>query len=287
MNTTLVSIIVPCYKQAHFLNESLLSVLEQSYTNWECIIVNDGSPDTTEIIAKHWLAKDARFKYIAQDNRGLSAARNAAVKVSIGDFILPLDADDILDAAFLSTLVPVLEANNTLGLVTCYSKFFVGNTSHIIHELKPTGTTYHAILFENSIIATSLYRKACWEAIGGYDELMKKGFEDWEFWLAITKQGWTYEVIPSFLFYYRKSKKSMLIDTLENHRIQNLEYVMDKHQDLYAAHFDNTKAYLFFLINLHNNKRIQYKSSLEYTIGRWVLLPFRMLKKLTGKNKNI
>ena len=283
MNTTLVSIIVPCYKQAHFLNESLLSVLEQSYTNWECIIVNDGSPDTTEIIAKHWLAKDARFKYIAQDNRGLSAARNAAVKVSIGDFILPLDADDILDAAFLSTLVPVLEANNTLGLVTCYSKFFVGNKAHVIHELKPIGTTYHAILFENSIIATSLYRKQCWYEVGGYDEQMKHGFEDWEFWLAITKRGWTYKVEPSFLFYYRKAKQSMLIDTLENHRITNLEYVMTKHRDLYVSHFDNTKSYLFFLINMYNKTQLKFKHSLEYRIGTVVCAPFRLIKKILVK----
>ena len=63
-----VSIIVPCYKQAHFLKESLQSVLEQTYTNWECIIINDGSPDDTERIAKEWCARDLRFKNLKKEN---------------------------------------------------------------------------------------------------------------------------------------------------------------------------------------------------------------------------
>ena len=78
----LVSIIVPCYNQAHFLDEALQSVLSQTYTNWECIIVNDGSPDNTENIAEKWLAVDSRFKYIKKDNGGLSSARNIGIKMS-------------------------------------------------------------------------------------------------------------------------------------------------------------------------------------------------------------
>ena len=97
----LVSIIVPCYNQAHFLNESLDSVINQSYPNWECIIVNDGSPDNTEEIAKKWCKNDKRFQYLEKENGGLSSARNAGIKISKGEFILPLDADDILHELFL------------------------------------------------------------------------------------------------------------------------------------------------------------------------------------------
>jgi glycosyltransferase involved in cell wall biosynthesis len=285
MNNSLVSIIVPCYNQAHFLNESLISVLEQTYNNWECIIVNDGSPDNTESVAKIWLNKDNRFKYIYKENGGLSGARNSGIKISRGDYILPLDADDILDKSFLKRLLPELEKNKSLGLVTCFSKFFLNNKENIIHELKPVGTTYHAILFENSIIATSLYRKSCWELVGGYDEKMKHGFEDWEFWIAITKQGWTYKVVEEFLFYYRKSKKSMLIDTLENHRISNLDYVINKHKDVYINHFDNTKEYFFFLINLYRNNEKKLKSSLEYRIGKMITKPFKMFKNLISSKQ--
>ena len=76
MNTPQVSIIVPCYKQAQFLSEALESVINQSYYNWECIIVNDGSPDHTDDIANEWLSRDERFNYVSIKNGGLSHARN-------------------------------------------------------------------------------------------------------------------------------------------------------------------------------------------------------------------
>ena len=217
----LVSIIVPCYNQAHFLGHALQSVLNQTYETWECIIVNDGSPDDTKVETSKWCDKDNRFRYLDKSNGGLSSARNAGIAICKGEYILPLDADDMIHESFLSTLVPELNNDDSLAIASCYSKFFFGTIENIVHELKPVGTTYHALLFENSLIATSLYRKKCWEEVGGYDENMKNGFEDWEFWLAITKLGWTYKVVENFLFFYRKQKQSMLIDTLQNHRISN------------------------------------------------------------------
>lgn len=66
-----VSVIVPCYNQAKYLSEALQSVLDKTYENWECIIVNDGSPDNTEEVAKQWVEKDSRFKYFYKENGGL------------------------------------------------------------------------------------------------------------------------------------------------------------------------------------------------------------------------
>lgn len=280
---TLVSIIVPCYKQAHFLNESLQSVLNQTYTYWECIIVNDGSPDHTETIAKQWCVKDERFKYLYKENGGLSSARNAGITISKGEFILPLDADDILHSSYLEFLVPQLENNTNLVVVSCYSNFFIDNINNIVHKQKPIGTTFHALLYENIMIATSLYRKSSWEAVGGYDEQMKTGFEDWEFWIAITKNGLEFKFVEEFLFYYRRTKNSMLTDTLQNHRITNMEYVFKKHKDLYIKHFDNTLEYMFFLANLYRNSEAKLKLSLEYKIGNLFLKPFKLFNKFKTK----
>ena len=83
-----VSIIVPCYNQAHYLDESLQSLLDQTYTNWECILVNDGSPDATEEIAKQWEARDSRFVYLYKENGGVSSARNLGIATAKADFIL-------------------------------------------------------------------------------------------------------------------------------------------------------------------------------------------------------
>ncbi|MDO7172729.1 glycosyltransferase family 2 protein [Mariniflexile sp. AS56] len=276
----LVSIIVPCYNQAHFLSEALKSVLNQTYTNWECIIVNDGSPDNTQEVAKSWCTKDKRFTYVEKENGGLSSARNAGVEGSNGEFILPLDADDIIHETFLEKLVPVLNQNKNLAIVSCYSNFFTDTIENVIHKQKPVGTTYHALLYENIMMATSLYRKSCWETVGGYDENMKSGFEDWEFWLAITKHGWEFKFVEEFLFYYRKSKKSMLTDTLKSHLEANMSYMYKKHKEVYIAQYDTTLDYLFHIIKKHRTSEMTIKNSFEYKIGRLLTKPFRLFNNL-------
>lgn len=280
MEKPLVSIIVPCYKQAHFLSETLESVLKQTYTNWECIIINDGSPDNTEEVARSWLIKDKRFRYIEKINGGLSSARNAGINASIGEYILPLDSDDCIHKDYLTILVPKLQQDNSLAIVSCYSRFFETNLNTIIYELKPKGTTYHYLLYVNQLIATSLFRKKCWEEVGGYDENMKSGFEDWEFWIAITKLGWKYKVVAEFLFYYRKSKKSMLVDTINNHSETNKEYIYKKHKEIYIKDFDNCMKVLFYQIKTHRVSEMRIKQSMEYRIAKIIAKPFRIFQKL-------
>ncbi|MCG9793901.1 glycosyltransferase family 2 protein [Flavobacterium algicola] len=277
-----VSIIVPCYKQAHFLSEALQSVLDQSYTKWECFIVNDGSPDHTEKVAKEWTAKDRRFRYIFKENGGLPSARNAGISVSEGAFILALDADDILHPDYLHKTVPVLSENENLGVVSCYRYFFKNNISNIIHEFKTIGTHYRDLMFENQLMPSSLYRRKCWLEVGGYDESMIKGFEDWEFWLNITKRGWNFTFVEEFLFYYRKSEQSMLVDTINNSAEANTEYIFKKHKELYIKHFDNTAEVLFYYIKTHRLGKIEIRNSLEYKIGKLIMKPFIVIKKVSN-----
>ena len=279
----LVSIIVPCYNQSHFLNESLQSVLDQTYVDWECIIVNDGSLDNTESIAQQWCEKDNRFSYLYKENGGLSSARNAGITQSDGEYILPLDADDYIHKDYLSKLVPKLYQDDSLAIVSCYSEFFKKSLNNIIFELKPEGTTYHYLLYVNQLIATSLFRKICWEEVGGYDETMKKGFEDWEFWIAITKRGWKYKVIEEFLFYYRKSKKSMLVDTLNNHAESNKEYIYKKHREIYIKDFDNCITVLFYGLKTYRSSEQKIKNSLEYKIAKVICKPYRIVEKVLSK----
>lgn len=286
MNDPLVSIIVPCYQQAHYLPEALQSVLDQSYVNWECIIVNDGSPDTTEVVAQQWLKKDTRFHYLFKKNGGLASARNEGIRNSQGEFILALDADDILHSDYLKKTVAVLENNNNLAIVSCHSKFFVNSISYIVDELKPSGTHYQDLMFQNHLVATSLYRKKCWEEVGGYDESMKKGFEDWEFWLNITKRGWEFTFVKEFLFYYRKAKKSMLVDTINNHAEANMEYIFRKHKELYINHFGNTAEVLFYYIKTHRMGKMKIKNSIEYKIGKLIMKPFNLFIQLFKVSKN-
>ncbi|MGZ9735425.1 glycosyltransferase family 2 protein [Flavobacterium sp. GNP002] len=273
----IVSIIVPCYNQAYFLKESLQSVLDQSYAHWECIIVNDGSPDDTAIVAKQWCERNVRFQYVEQSNGGLSSARNAGIRVAKGEFILPLDADDILDVDYLMKTVPELEQNRKLGIVSCYTRFFKNTIADSFHELKPQGDRTIYLHYVNQLVATSLYRKECWSAVGGYDETMKKGFEDWEFWLNVTKRSWDFKIIPEFLFYYRKAQQSMLMQTIESHAEDVKQYIFTKHKELYIKDFDNCMEVLFYELKVQKKGHDHFKNSIEYKIGKVMTKPYRVL----------
>lgn len=93
----LISVIVPCYNQGRFLPEALNSLLAQTYSNWECFIINDGSTDNTETVALQYAKIDPRFRYIKKTNGGVSSARNEGLKYITGDYIKFLDADDWID----------------------------------------------------------------------------------------------------------------------------------------------------------------------------------------------
>ena len=113
----LVSIIVPCFNYAHFLPETLKSVSAQSFQNWECIIVDDGSADNTSEVATKFRLYDSRFRLISQSNCGLPAARNTGIQASVGEYIQLLDADDLITPEKLELQVAYLEKNRTVDIV--------------------------------------------------------------------------------------------------------------------------------------------------------------------------
>ena len=122
-NNKIISVVIPCYNQAEFLPETLDSLIAQDYRDWEGIIVNDGSLDNTEEVALTYLKKDRRLKYIKKENGGLSSARNCGIEHASGEFILPLDSDDIIKPEYLSKAI---EAFSTILLIirhSLYSRF--------------------------------------------------------------------------------------------------------------------------------------------------------------------
>ena len=94
-----VSIIIPCYNQAHYLGESIQSVLDQSFQDWECIIINDGSTDNTDEVASRYAIRDPRISLVSRVNGGLSSARNTGICIAKGRYLQFLDADDLLMSA--------------------------------------------------------------------------------------------------------------------------------------------------------------------------------------------
>lgn len=120
-----VSIIVPCYNQAHFLPETLDSVLAQTHGDWECIVVNDGSPDHTAEVAERYARQDPRIRHVLQENRGLSGARNRGLDEATGRWIQFLDSDDILLPEKLARQLAALGQAQGPALSFCDYRYLV------------------------------------------------------------------------------------------------------------------------------------------------------------------
>lgn len=198
----IISIIVPCYNQAQYLNDCLQSVLDQTYANWECIIVNDGSTDITEEVAKRWVNKDARYKYVYKQNGGLSSARNKGIDICIGEYLIFLDADDIIEKEKLANQLNFLLSNPDLDLTYTSAKFFFNNNpqefkldkSNIGNWTKVfSSKNYEELVEEISkwnimVVCAPMIKKSIIEFIGDFDERLKS-LEDWDYWLRFLKVG--------------------------------------------------------------------------------------------------
>lgn len=230
MKNPIVSIIVPCYNQAQYLDEVLQSVLDQTYENWECIIVSDGSPDNTQEIAENWVAKDQRFRYYYQQNAGVSSARNLGITNSTGEFILPLDGDDKIARDYIKQAIEAFRNDNSLKLVYCRAEKFGDETGN--WNLAPF--SLKALAVDNIIFCSAVYHKKDWELAGGYDTKMLEGLEDWEFWITLLKKGGKVLCLDLTGFYYRIKlvSRQKKLDTTKKNKL--FTYLSIKHADFFV-----------------------------------------------------
>lgn len=223
----LVSIIVPCYNQAQYLDECLQSVVNQTYQDWECIIIDDESLDNTAEVVSKWANKDIRFKYLFQENAGVCKARNLGIHNSNGTFILPLDADDYISENYLEACIKSIE-NTKSKIVFGRVSFFGEKTNELI--LQNTVEIKDLLEF-NKIHCSGLFRKEDFFKTGGYDENMKFGFEDWELWINILKDGGKAIKANNCILYYRIKDNSRSTEIDSDHVKSNLmkDYIVKKH----------------------------------------------------------
>jgi glycosyltransferase involved in cell wall biosynthesis len=197
-----VSVIIPCYNQSLYLNECLNSVYIQTYKNWECIIINDGSEDNTEEIALNWTSKDVRYRYFYKKNGGLSSARNYGLRKANGDVIQFLDSDDLIEKNKLANEVDFLANNEKIDLVYSSAKFFFNDNQEetfLSREKDSSDWTFNRINpqfnFIRSIsdwnimvVSAPLLRKLLCEKVGFFDENLKS-LEDWDYWIRCILSG--------------------------------------------------------------------------------------------------
>lgn len=270
-----VTVIIPCYNDGRYIMQALQSIYNQTVLPESIIIVDDGSSSSTQVVLA--TIKHPLVTIIPQENQGVSAARNRAIALAKTEFIVNLDADDYYEPTFIERAIVVLQTNATLGIVSSYCRVFSSN--HTIEIIKPVGGTITDFIVINNGRASAMFRKSCWEQVGGFDEQMLYGYEDWEFWIAITKHDWSMQIIPEILSHYRIKKSSRDRTALISHDFELRQYIFNKHKDIYLANFEFYSSELLRQNSLLRTSVKNAKESLEFCIGEKILTPFRFFKK--------
>jgi len=238
--TAKVSIVIPCYNHGQYVEEAINSALSQTHKNVEVIVVNDGSTDEFTIKKLAELSeKYAQVQFIHTKNQGLPTARNTGINASSGDYILPLDADDKIAPDYLEKTLAEFDrqAGRRVGVVTTDALLFGDYEQH--WRLKEFSATRQLAI--QQLLATSLISKEAYESVKdingfGYNPNMSKGYEDWDFWLAIIDAGWEIAHIPETLFFYRKHGVSMVDGIKKNHK-QNFMQLIANHKQNYDKNY--------------------------------------------------
>lgn len=197
-----VTVIIPCYNYGHFLPASLESVLQQTYAHWECIVVDDGSTDDTKEVVAAFAAKDKRFKYIYQSNKGMSAARNAGIKAASGEFLQFLDSDDLIERRKLEVQAAFLKEHPEVDVVYGDARFFPSDEPQkLFYSIDGKNTRprnkvsggrdslLKYMLVDNIfVISAPLLRQEVPGRCGWFDEGLR-ALEDWDFWLRCLECG--------------------------------------------------------------------------------------------------
>lgn len=260
---SLVSVIIPVHNSEEYLLETIQSVEKQDHKEVEIIIVNNCSTKPSTIEALNKLR--ANYKIVDSENKGLPNARNDGIKVAKGFFILPLDSDDIIESSFLSECISMFGENTEHKVVRTFVKLFGAKKGIIEFD----EFSYAKLLARNLMVATSMFKKEDWERVHGYNSDLKTGFEDWEFWISLLKDGGRVGTIRKPLFHYRIQRNSMMRSLKMSQLREARRTIWEKHKDAYSKHFmDPVESFEY-----------QYLTdSKAHKLGSLLLAPFAKFK---------
>ncbi len=227
-----ISVLMPCYNHGVFIDEAVGSVLAQTFQDFEIIVVDDGStePRTLEKLAE---LATPRTTVIRTANRGLPAARNYAARRASGELFCALDADDRLAPTWFEKAIAVLDRQPHIAFVSHWLETF--GDEH--WTWTPEKCDLPSLLARNAVNGAALVRREAFERAGGYDEAMREGCEDWDFWLRLVEQGLEGAIVPEVLFYYRRRSDSMSRVMLDDAAYRKpLTALVSKHLESYRAH---------------------------------------------------
>jgi glycosyltransferase involved in cell wall biosynthesis len=250
-----VSIVIPCFNAGECLKEAVQSALEQTHDDIEIIIVDDGSSEerTLEILAT---SKWPKTTVLRQANGGPSVARNRGVTAATGEYILPLDADDRIHSSYAAKAVAALKGHANVGIVYCKAQKF--GVEEGVWKLPPY--TLNELVIDNVIFCTGLYRKSDWSLVGGYNESLRHGMEDYEFWIKLVHLGRDVHQLDELLFFYRVQKNSRTTSFMANNAIIVSTYadIFRANKEFFAANAELLFEHRFRLCDELNRYRLRY-----------------------------
>lgn len=192
-----VSIIIPTFNRAHYIGDAIKSILAQTYSSWELLVVDNGSTDNTEAVVKGYAERDPRVRYLREDRKGVSRARNTALAEARGSFIAFLDDDDLFLPEKLKVQTEFLKARPEIDFV--YGQIEIINAKGELLWVDPRKPvlTFSDLFEESGIrIQSVMCRKSCFDSLGGFDETLTMG-EDYDLWLRIAaKHRFEYLAVP-------------------------------------------------------------------------------------------
>ena len=232
------SFVVTCYNLGAYLGETLDSLDAQTVRDFEVVVVNDGSTDaaTCRLLAE---LDRPGTRVVHSERRGLPAARNLGVTHTTGTFLCMVDADDLLEPTYLERSLAAFADAPALAFVSHWLRAF-GDEQW---EWTPTDCGFPALLQSNAINGAALMRRQMFDRLGGFDETMTDGCEDWEFWIRAVAQGFSGVIVPEFLFRYRRRADSMSRVMEDAPGASGLlRQIIDRHPQLFLTHLQDLLA---------------------------------------------
>lgn len=270
----LISIVIPVYNTHQYLEECIYSVYNQTYANIEVIVVDDGSNQKTKNKLQELSPKIDLI--VTQKNKGQATARNVGINKAKGDFILFIDSDDYINKEYCKEVIA--SYSKDISVITTYANIIIKNEP--IKVFKPIGGSLKKSLFHNIALGTSFFLRTDLVAIGGYDEEMKTGFEDWEMLIRLLEYSKkSVFVVEKPLYNYRKG---IISTTIKANKVKYdlLKYIYNKHENLYKFFF---KEFISFLLEKNENEekeKLKVYTHLDYKLGNFILKPLRFIKRI-------
>ncbi len=231
MNPGLISVIVPCYNQGIYLKETIQSALASTYRPLEIIIINDGSTDDSLELARVLETQHPEVRVIDQANGGVTKARNTGIAAAQGEYILPVDGDDLISPTYIEQGLAILSSRPEVKVVYCQAEKFT-ETTRKPWKLKPF--SLQQLAKDNMIFVSALFRKTDALAVDGFSEDMQLGREDWEFWIKLLKNEGEVVQLPEVGFYYRLTPNSKRKKTGgTDFKKARIAYLNAKHADFF------------------------------------------------------